>query len=147
MKNLLSAGIICLLLTVSSCEVKPAPINFGTDACHFCKMTIVDRQHAAQYVTKKGKQFKFDAVECMLNDLSENGIEHLAILLVSDYVHPGEMTVATQATYLISEGIKSPMGANLSSFGNKSDAEASLDTHGGKLFLWKEMLIKYQVSE
>ena len=147
MKKLLSLGIICLLLSVTSCEIKPAPINFGSDSCHFCKMTIVDRQHAAQYVTKKGKQFKFDAVECMLNDLSENGINHLGLLLVSDYVHPGEMTDATQATYLISEGIKSPMGANLSSFSNKTDAESSLETHGGKLFLWKEMLIKYQVPE
>ena len=147
MKKLLSLGIICLLLSVTSCEIKPAPINFGSDSCHFCKMTIVDRQHAAQYVTKKGKQFKFDAVECMLNDLSENGIDHLGLLLVSDYVHPGEMTDATQATYLISEGIKSPMGANLSSFSNKSDAESSLEIHGGKLFLWKEMLIKYQVPE
>ncbi len=147
MKNLLSVGIICLLLSVTSCEIKPAPINFGSDSCHFCKMTIVDRQHAAQYVTKKGKQFKFDAVECMLNDLSENGIGHLGLLLVSDYVHPGEMTDATQATYLISEGIKSPMGANLSSFSNKSDAENALETHGGELFLWKEMLIKYQVPE
>ena len=147
MKKLLSVGIICLLLSVTSCDIKPAPINFGSDSCHFCKMTIVDRQHAAQYVTKKGKQFKFDAVECMLNDLSENGINHLVLLLVSDYVHPGEMTDATQATYLISEGIKSPMGANLSSFSNKTDAESSLETHGGKLFLWKEMLIKYQVPE
>ena len=147
MKKLLSVGIICLLLSVTSCDIKPAPINFGSDSCHFCKMTIVDRQHAAQYVTKKGKQFKFDAVECMLNDLSENGIDHLGLLLVSDYVHPGEMTDATQATYLISEGIKSPMGANLSSFSNKTDAESSLETHGGKLFLWKEMLIKYQVPE
>jgi copper chaperone NosL len=110
-------------------------------------MTIVDQQHAAQYVTKKGKQFKFDAVECMLNDLSENGMENLALLLVSDYVNPGAMTDATKATYLISEGIKSPMGANLSSFSGKADAEETLKTHGGELYSWEEMLRKYQVNE
>ena len=84
MRIFLTLGFICLLFTVSSCEVKPVPINFGTDTCHFCKMTIVDQQHAAQYVTKKGKQFKFDAVECLLNDLSENGMNHFALLLVSN---------------------------------------------------------------
>jgi copper chaperone NosL len=135
------------MLTVASCEVKPVPINYGTDSCHFCKMTIVDRQHAAQYVTKKGKQFKFDAVECMLNDLSENGKEHLALLLVSDYANPGKMTDAIQATYLISEEIKSPMGANLSSFAQKEDAERAMKSHGGELYSWEEMLRKYQVPE
>lgn len=147
MKNFLSLGFICLLFTISSCEVKPVPINFGTDACHFCKMTIVDQQHAAQYVTKKGKQFKFDAVECMLNDFSENGIENLGVLLVSDYANPGEMTDATKAIYLISQEIKSPMGANLSSFGKPADAENTLRSHGGELYSWKEMLNKYRVPE
>lgn len=147
MRYFLSLGFICLIFTISSCEVKPAPVNFGTDSCHFCKMTIVDQQHAAQSVTRKGKQFKFDAVECMLNDLSENGMEHLEILLVSDYAHPGEMADATRATYLISQQIKSPMGANLSSFGNKTDADSILKSHGGELYSWKEILSKYQVSE
>ena len=147
MRILLPLGLICLLLTVASCEVKPVPINYGTDSCQFCKMTIVDRQHDAQYVTKKGKQFKFDAVECMLNDLSENGKEHLALLLVSDYANPGKMTDAIQATYLISEEIKSPMGANLSSFAQKEDAERTMKSHGGELYSWEEMLRKYQVPE
>jgi len=147
MRIFLTLGLICLLFTVSSCEVKPVPINFGTDSCHFCKMTIVDQQHAAQYVTKKGKQFKFDAVECLLNDLSENGLNQLALLLVSDYSNPGEMTDAKQATYLITEEIKSPMGANLSSFGDQADAQSTFNTHGGKLYSWEEMLRKYQVAE
>ncbi len=147
MRIFLPLGLTCLLLIFSSCEIKPAPINYGSDSCHFCKMTIVDQQHAAQYVTKKGKQFKFDAVECMLNNLSENGMENLALLLVSDYVNPGKMTDATQATFLISEEIKSPMGANLSSFGERSGAEGAMESHGGELYSWLEMLRKYQVPE
>jgi len=133
-------------MTFGSCEIKPAPINFGTDSCHFCKMTIVDQQHAAQYVTKKGKQFKFDAVECMFNDFSEKGKENIALMLVSDYARPNVMTDATSATYLISEQIKSPMGANLSSFASRADADSILKSHGGKLYTWEEMLSKYQVA-
>lgn len=30
-------------------------------------MTIVDKQHAAQVVTKKGKAYSFDAIECMVH--------------------------------------------------------------------------------
>ena len=147
MRKFTSIGFLCLLLTLCSCEIAPEPINFGTDSCSFCKMTIVDQQHAAQYVTKKGKQFKFDAVECMLNDLSENGMNNLEILLVSDYSNPGEMTDATRATYLISEGIKSPMGANLSSFGTKAGAEETANVHKGDLYSWEEMLSKYEVAQ
>ena len=147
MRTILSLGLICLILALNSCEIKPAPINFGTDSCNFCKMTIVDQQHAAQYVTDKGKQFKFDAVECMLNDLSERGMGNIQLMLVSDYGQPGMMTDAAGATYLISEKIKSPMGANLSSFALNSKAEETLKTHGGELFTWKEMLSKYQISE
>jgi copper chaperone NosL len=110
-------------------------------------MTIVDQQHAAQYVTKKGKQFKFDAVECMLNDLSENGMDNLEILLVSDYSKPREMTDAARATYLISEAIKSPMGANLSSFGTRAAAEETAEDHSGDLYSWEEMLSKYEIVQ
>lgn len=130
-----------------SCAVSPEPINYGTEACHFCRMTIVDQQHAAQYVTKKGKQFKFDAVECMLNQLSESGMEDIEILLVCDYSNPGSMTDAARATYLISPEIKSPMGANLSAFASLEDLEETMKAHGGELYNWGEMLIKYQVTE
>lgn len=38
-----------------SCSIAPEPINYGQDGCHFCKMTIVDKVHAAEIVTTKGK--------------------------------------------------------------------------------------------
>lgn len=147
MKTLATVALLFAGALLVSCEVSPEPINYGTEACHFCRMTIVDQQHAAQYVTKKGKQFKFDAVECMLNQLSETGMADLEILLVCDYTQPGQMTDATRASYLISPQIKSPMGANLSAFSKLSDAEETLGVRGGELFDWSEMLTKYQVTE
>ena len=74
-------------------------------------------------------------------------MENLELMLVSDYGQPGMMTDATSATYLISEKIKSPMGANLSSFAQSSEATETMNTHGGELFTWKEMLSKYKISE
>lgn len=144
MKKLLYTTFTIVLCALFSCETAPEPINYGSDACAFCKMTIVDQQHAAQYVTHKGKQFKFDAIECMLNDISEKGIDHTGILLVADYKNPGSMVSADQATYLISKEIKSPMGAYLSAFSSQSVAQQTLDQSGGKLYTWPEMLQKYQ---
>lgn len=143
MKNTFLYFGLFFLLILSSCKVEPEPINYGKDQCHFCKMNIVDKQHAAQMVTSKGKQFKYDAIECMVNELNKNGnIDDIAVLRVSDY-GLGVMTDAKTATYLISEKIKSPMGANLSAFSTKERAEEFKKENGGELFTWDQLLVKF----
>ena len=134
-------GILILLLTIS-CKVEPEAIMYGKDQCSFCMMNIVDKTHAAQYVTKKGKQFKFDAIECLVNDLSKKGEQDLAIILVADYGKPGDMIDAETATYLISSAIKSPMGANLSGVKSLEKAIELQKQYSGEIFAW-EPLIKY----
>ena len=135
-------GIAILLISVS-CKVEPAAIEFGKDQCSFCVMNIVDKTHAAQYVTKKGKQFKFDAIECMVNDLNDKKDLELAYLLVSDYGNPGQMVDAKTATFLISPEIKSPMGANLSAFSSKEKAIETQKNHTGKIYTWEALQQKY----
>mgnify|MGYP001821631111 CR=1 FL=1 len=135
-------GIVILLISIS-CKVEPVPIEFGKDQCSFCVMNIVDKTHAAQYVTKKGKQFKFDAIECMMNDLTEKSELKLAFMLVSDYGNPGQMTDAKTATYLISPEIKSPMGANLSAFSSVDKASEAQQNHTGKIYTWEALQQKY----
>ena len=137
-------GTIVLLLAIS-CKVAPEAIEYGKDQCSFCKMNIVDQTHSAQFVTAKGKQFKFDAIECMVNYLGQNSEEKIALSLVADYGNPGEMTDAETATYLISEGIKSPMGANLSAFSAKNTAEEFQQKHAGEIFSWD--LLKQKLSD
>ena len=138
---------LCGLMTLwVSCKVEPAEMNYGKDACDFCKMTIVDRQHAAQIVTDKGRASKFDAVECMLNQLSEQGTEGLKFILVADYEIPGSLVDAENASYLVSEGIQSPMGANLSSFASRDGAAAMQKEHTGKVYDWKGICVKFDVN-
>jgi copper chaperone NosL len=134
---------VLLLLLIISCKVEPQPIEYGKDQCSFCKMNVVDKTHAAQYVTAKGKQFKFDAIECMVNDLNEKNEEDIAILLVANYANPGEMVDAKTATYLISEEIQSPMGANLSGFSLKTKAEELQQKHGGDIYTWETLKQKF----
>jgi len=146
MKKGYIAIFTAILLLATSCKVEPEVINYGSDACHFCKMTIVDQQHAAQYVTDKGKQFKFDAIECMLNDLEEKGSDEISIFLVSDYGTPGSMADAQTAAYLISQEIKSPMGAFLSAFSSEELAKKTQQESGGELYTWTSIKAKYDVK-
>lgn len=136
MKAIFGISIISILL-VSSCKVEPEEINYGKDVCHFCKMTIVDNQHASELVTAKGKIYKYDAIECLINDLKTRDSTEVGMLLVNDYSNPGDLISAETATFLISEGVPSPMGAFLSGFSNKADAEAVKSENGGELFDWQ----------
>lgn len=138
--------ILCfaMLGCILGCTVGPKPIDYGHVGCHFCSMTIVDKQHAAQLVTKKGKVFNFDAVECMMNHLKDEDESTIALFLVNDFDQPGELVDAKGATYLISENIPSPMGAFLSAFGEEQAAQFALDDNGGELFTWNQLKQEYQ---
>lgn len=133
------AGLIILLVLMASCSTQPEPINYGSDACHYCKMTIVSKTHAAQAVSKKGKQFKYDAIECMVNDINDENNAEMSILLVANYLSAGNMIPAETATYLVSENIPSPMGANLSATASKDEAEQLKTENGGELFDWSTL--------
>jgi len=138
MKTLLV--LITFVILCASCNVQPEPIAYGHDACHFCKMTIVDQTHAAQLVTKKGKQFKFDAIECLVNDIQENQTtENVSKILVANYSNAGEMIDAHGAHFIISPEITSPMGANLSAVNSQEKVETLQKQHTGIIFTWEAL--------
>jgi len=146
MKALLKFAILPSLILLVACTPKPATITYGSDGCHFCSMTIVDEQHAAQIVTKKGKPFKFDAIECMMNHLKDTDTSTIALYLVNDYEAPGEFINARNTTFLISKDIPSPMGEYLSAFKTESDAMRVETENKGKLYTWEVLLEKFKVQ-
>lgn len=135
------------LSILNSCDVAPEPIAYGSDGCHFCRMTIVDKQHAAEMVTTKGKTYKFDASECLLQMLGNFDEDKVALLLVNDYASPGSLTDATEATFLISANIPSPMGAFLSAFSSKEKAIETQFQHGGQLYSWRSLRERFENQE
>lgn len=138
--------ILFVLIAASfySCTVEPKPIAYGDDHCHFCDMTVVDKTHASQYTTLKGKSYSFDAVECLVRKLNQDDNEaKMAFIQVSDYANPGNLTAAKTATYLVSKKIKSPMGANLSAFSDSETAKKAQSMHGGKIFTWQQIKEKF----
>ena len=144
MKTLKHYSILTLLLIFSSCNVSPKPIEYGSDGCHFCKMTIVDKVHATEFITKKGKVYKFDATECMINYFDEFDTSEIELYLTNYFSKAEALTDATKATYIISKNIPSPMGAFLTAFENKSEAEKIQAEKGGKLYSWTELLAHFK---
>lgn len=146
MKNLVLTVALLSIVITTSCSVEPAEVNYGKEGCHFCTMTIVDHQHAAQIVTKKGKAYKFDAIECMLNDLKQRDENDLAMILVIDYNNPGQFIDAHTATFLISENIPSPMGAFLSAGQDAARMNAIKEQKGGVIYNWSGIKDKFDVD-
>lgn len=128
-----------MLLLAVACSPKPSPIEYGADKCDFCRMTIVDEQHAAEVVTDKGKAFKFDAIECMVQYVQQENETNFAMYLVNDYLEPGELIDATESTFLISPNIPSPMGAFLSAFADAEQARRFQAEKQGELYTWDEL--------
>lgn len=129
------------LLPLFSCESGPESIRYGSDACHLCKMVIMDENFGAEFITEKGKVFKFDSDECLLDFLKANPGEKYRQLLVTDYARPGTLTDASKAIYLHSPNIQSPMGRNLASFASHDDALNMQGTMGGELIHWEHVQI------
>ena len=105
-------------LIASSCSTEPEPLIYGTDICHFCKMTLMDNKFGAELVTKKGKVYKFDDMNCFLN-FYNSGIENTENFqhkLVIDYANPGKLIDATNGFYLKSTAIRSPMNGQVAAF-------------------------------
>ena len=147
-RKVLNLLLISLFAAALSCSSEPEEINFGKDQCDLCKMTITDIKFGAEIITKKGKAHKFDAVECMMNSLSAGNIkpEDAVGYYVIDAANPKQLIDAAKAAYLISENFPSPMGAGLSAFRNKTDAEQFQKNYGGELKTWDELKAKFRVK-
>jgi len=106
-------------------------------------MTIVSQQFASELVTQKGRVYKFDAVECMVQQLADDSVKQNSLFLVHDYLSKTNNFIdAMTAYYVISEDIQSPMGAHLAGFKDLRQAEQFKEKHKGEIFTWKELQAK-----
>ncbi|WP_413511765.1 nitrous oxide reductase accessory protein NosL [Myroides odoratus] len=129
------------LLLFTSCTVKIQPIEYGTDSCDFCQMGIVDTKHASQLVTTKGKNYKFDAIECMVHylDQTDTSLTAYQHILVADFLNPGVLLPAEQASFIISKQIPSPMGAFLSATQTQEKADKLLTEYTGERYTFSTL--------
>lgn len=136
------AGMLIIgLFLFNSCNRGPQPIQYGNDNCRFCKMTITDKRYGTEYVTQKGKVFKFDSIECLAKYLEEKSInkEDISAMVVTDFSNPGTLIHVNESYFLQSKKLPSPMGMYLTAFGDKVAMEKVMKQKGGKILTWKEV--------
>lgn len=130
---LISGFIICF-----SCSTEPEPIAFGQDQCAYCKMTIADPNYGGEIITKKGRIYKFDATECLINYFNENEVT-VSQKLVIPFDDPKHLHLVDSVHFVIDEKYRSPMGKNLAAFKDKSNAEIT----NPQFMTWNELTDKW----
>lgn len=137
----LSVSVMALVLVFGSaaCAVKSEPLQFGKDNCHFCKMGISDRKFGAELVTKKGKIYKFDDLNCMMNFQKTGEVQQadIAQTLVVDYAQNGQLIPVESAYFLSSSDLRSPMNGNIAAFENKKELDKVKSQLNGVETTWQ----------
>ena len=144
MRKLLN--LLPLLLLFAACSTEPQDIDYGAENCHFCTMTISDDRFASELVLKTGKAQKYCSIECMVRDANRSEsftAEDVDNYYVIDMTKPKVLIPVADVTFLVSEKIQSPMGANLAAFKEKSNAQKLKEEWDGVLFGWDELMTKF----
>ena len=137
---------LIFLSTLLSCSTEPEALKYGTDVCHFCKMTLMDNKFGAELVTQKGKIYKFDDMRCFINYYNSGyeTAEEFQHALVVDYLNPGKLINAYDAFYLKSSVIRSPMDGQVAAFETKQ-AMTPLKKEWKAIYLaWGEVVTQYK---
>src|SRR6187549_334534 len=134
--------LFLIAFSLYSCSVEPTPLVYGKDFCYTCKMTLMDTKFGAEVVTTKGKVYKFDDMNCMINFLNSGYIEEqdIAFRLVIDFANPEKLIDAKDAFYVKSDKIRSPMASEIAAFSKKEDLEVSNKEWNGILLSWGELV-------
>ncbi len=122
-----------VIFTAISCSTDPSPIRYGDDKCAYCQMMIANPNYGAELVTQKGRIYKFDAIECLVNYQTENSHQYQHILAVP-FDRPKQLYPIDSLTFIISKQYKSPMGENIAAFLRPDSAQVT-----GQRYPWAEV--------
>ncbi len=135
---------VLLLLTLSfcTCTPSPEPIKYGKDECEYCRMMITDNKYGSEIVTDKGKVYKFDSIECLIEFALEKNLvgDVNQTFLVTNFTNPENLIDARKAVYVHNDNFRSPMGLNVSAFESESEAQTFLSENDGKKLNWLDVI-------
>ena len=146
MRRVLYSSCLVLWMALQACSVGPEPLRYGEDACHTCRMTLMDKKFGAEVVSVKGKVFKFDDMNCMVNFLNSGTLAErdVAYRLVVDYTVPEKLISAENAFFLKSEEIRSPMASKVAAFEQKTDMDRYKRAWEGIYLTWGELVTEFK---
>ncbi len=137
---------VVMLACCSSCTTGPEPIRYGQDNCQYCQMTLMDKRFGAEIVTDKGKVYKFDDLNCLVNFMKTGTVPEtkIAQIIGIDFQKTGSFVAVQQAFFLQNEAIKSPMRGDVATFSDQKDLEAvKAKVGGGKELRWAEVKAEF----
>jgi len=138
-----TAGTAVLAAVIfSSCSVGPEPLRPGLDACDYCKMTVTDTKFGGEYISQKGRIFRFDDIHCMKKFVSAGSIsnEDIRSTWLADFSRPGELLEQQEAVLFRSENLRSPMGSNTAAFPSKEAINDLMQGSKGQIISWNDAL-------
>ncbi len=132
--------LLPLLLLLPGCESGPEPLAYGKDTCSGCTMTLTDQHYGCEFITTKGKVFKFDDASCLIGFLHHKPANGQALII--DFNHPNQFLNASDAILLKHEKLRSPMGSHIAAFGTREEADAINSSlgGGGRILRWSEAI-------
>jgi copper chaperone NosL len=134
--------VLLAIITLASCGSEPEPINYGHDECEFCRMLVTDNKYGAELVTDKGKIYKFDSIECMIefslvkNTLGDTNNK----LLITRFDNPDNLVDARNSVYVKNDKFRSPMGLNVTAFNSEEQAQKFISENWGEKLSWVEVI-------
>lgn len=135
-------SLMLLMIGFQACQGNngPKPIKYGVDQCAYCKMTVSDPRFGTQLLTKKGRAYNFDDVQCMVAFVKESRVkkEDVAAFFLPDYIS-NKLMPAEKMFYLKSEKLKSPMRGDIAAFSSVEDLEKTKATVGGTNMKWEDL--------
>lgn len=136
--------VFVFMVLVQACSVKPEPLVYGKDMCHACKMTLVDPKFGGEILTKKGKVYKFDDINCMVNFYASEYEEQANIqqILVTDFVTKNKLIDVTTAYFVRAEAVRSPMAGGVAAFTSREELNSYNKEWNGELLTWNEVVQK-----
>ncbi len=136
--------LLAVVIVVGGCDsTVMQPVEFyPEDMCSTCKMAISDKRFAGELVSSEGTVQKFDDLGCMFRQLSKAPDAGRTVSgFVVDFEDRGWVGM-TEARYLRSEMVKTPMRSGLVAFRDASEAEAAGAKYGGQVLSYAEITSK-----
>ena len=131
------AVAVLVVFALQACSPEPQPIKYGKDACDNCKMIIMDKRFANEWVTDKSKVYRFDDVHCLVAFRKTN--DSKGTIYINDYAGSKELVKVEELLFVSAQELKSPMGGNVAAFKDKVSADEFLKKSNGKNLLWSEV--------
>ncbi len=131
-------GLVSLVLLASCGDPEPRPLVYGSDTCEQCLMALSDERRGAEMVTRTGRAYAFDSIECLaayLQGMENPGSVHS--MWVTDFSDPPVLVRVEEAHFIASPALQSPMGLGLTAFAREEDRDRAAVEFGGAALDWE----------